>query len=374
MQSTTWYKPARSRYAHVTEDLAKALEGVSKAANDLGHYLFRVCIDGKLEEIELYDLPLGEQRSTEKMQGRRYSRETLRNALHQLVDRGLVIIDRMFRGGTIRLTIRHLGERIPILPLSKKFGNPSKSLTFDNKIRQTHPSIPHSTVTNTENIKEHSDTSPPLERLSAVPTSVKGTPIGAPPLTEPPGTANSDSLGGGEENISPCSVDPLISNDIAVTPPPPDAPSPTPLDQLDAPPDHLDDDDDPRFVQVAKVMILNPQLRTEILKFSLEQITQAIAVFLERRPTVDNPEGFLIKALRQGWRPKQTKIAATSSDFDEWYKLANECDVAKASTAIKSKLHVFTDDGWQPWESVSAAFPIPLLREMLEKRAATRKR
>jgi hypothetical protein len=373
MQSTTWYKPARSRYAHVTEDLAKALEGVSKAANDLGHYLFRICIDGKFEEIELYDLPLGEQRSTDKMQGRRYSRETLRNALKQLTDLGLVIIDRIFRGGTIRLTIRHLGERIPILPISKKFGNPSKSLTFDNKIRQTHPSIPHSTVPNTEDIKGQANTSPPLEPLLAVPTSVKGTPIGAPPLTEPPGTANSESLGGGEENISPCSVDPLVTNDIAVTPPPPDAPSPTPIDQLDAPLDHLDEDDDPRFVQVAKVMILNPQLRAEILKFSLEQITQAIAVFLERRPTVDNPEGFLINALRKGWFPKK-KIATTTSDFDDWYKLANECDVARASTAIKSKLHVLTDDGWQPWESVSAAFPISRLREILDERAATRKR
>ncbi|NKB17274.1 MAG: hypothetical protein HC770_02785, partial [Pseudanabaena sp. CRU_2_10] len=116
MQSTTWFKPARSRYAHVTEDLAKALEGVSKAANDLCHYLFRVCIDGKLEEIDLYDLPLGEQRSTEKMQGRRYSRDTLKSALNQLVDRGLVIIDRLFRGGTVRLTVRHPGARIPISP------------------------------------------------------------------------------------------------------------------------------------------------------------------------------------------------------------------------------------------------------------------
>jgi hypothetical protein len=374
MQATTWYKPARSRFAYMNEALAQALEGVSKAASDLGHYLFRICIDGKLEEIELYDLPLGMQRSTEKRKGRPYSRDTLRSALKQLVERGLVIIDRNFGGGVVRLTVRHPGERIPFSRVKNVRVTSSSSSQVNEEIRQKYDSNPYAPVTNTENIKGQADTSPPLEPLSAVPTSIKGTPIGAPPLTEPPGTANSDSLGGGEENISPCSVDPLISNDIAVTPPPPDTPPPTPLDQLDAPPDHLDDDDDPRFVQVAKVMILNPQLRAEILKFSLEQITQAIAVFLERRPTVDNPEGFLIKALRQGWFPKKTKIAATSSDFDEWYKLANECDIAKASTAIKSKLHVFTDDGWQPWESVSAAFPISLLREILDKRAATRKR
>ncbi len=353
MQSTTWFKPARSRYAHVTEDLAKALEGVSKAANDLCHYLFRVCIDGKLEEIDLYDLPLGEQRSTEKMQGRRYSRETLRNALDQLVDRSLVVIDRMFRGGTVRLTVRHPGERIPISPPSKKFGVPPISLTFDDKIRQTHPSIPLSTVPNTEDIKEQTDTSPPLVPFSAVPTSVKGIPTGALPLTEPPATANSDLLGGGEEILVSCSVDPLVSNEVVVTPPP------------DATPDDVvsSQQDDPRLLEAAKVMPLNPQLRAEILNFSLEQILQAIAVFLERRSKVDNPEGFLIEALRQGWRPRK-KITATSSDFNEWYKLANECGVVRASTAVGIDIHVLTSDGnWEPWQTVKALFPLDDLRE-----------
>ncbi len=357
MYSTIWYKPARSRYAHVTEDLAKALEGVSKAASDLCHYLFRVCIDGKLEEIDLYDLPLGEQRSTEKMQGRQYSRETLRNALNQLVDRGLVIVDRMFRGGTVRLTIRHLGARIPISPLPNKIVKPQINLAFDDKNRQTHPSNPHSTVPNTENNYKHTDTPPSPEPLSAITTSVKGTPIGAPPLTEPPVIANSEFLGEGGENIAPCSVEPLVSNEIAVTPP-----ADSSSDNVDSPAQ-----DDPRLVEVAKVMPLNPQLRAEVLKFSLEETLKAIAVFLERRPKVDNPEGFLTKALRQGWQPKETKISSTPENFNDWYKLANECDVVRASMAIGSQLHVLTSDGWQPWETVRDAFPMPRLREMLGK-------
>jgi hypothetical protein len=340
----------------MNEALSQALEGVSKAASDLGHYLFRICIDGKLEEIELYDLPLGMQRTTEKRKGRPYSRDTLRSALKQLVERGLVIIDRNFGGGVVRLTVRHPGERIPFSRVKNVRVTPSISSLVNEEIRQKYDSNPDSPVTITENIKGQADTSPPPDQLSAVTTSIKGTPIGAPPLTEPPVTANPEFLGEGEENIVICSADPLVSNNIAVAPPP------------DSPSDLIDSsEDDPRLVEVAKVVPLNPQLRAEILKFSLEETLKAIAVFLERRQKVDNPEGFLIKALRQGWQPRQTKISATPSDFNVWYKLANECDVVKASTAIGSQLHVLTANGWQPWESVSSAFPIPLLREMLGK-------
>ncbi|WP_019498957.1 hypothetical protein [Pseudanabaena sp. PCC 6802] len=34
----------------------------------------------------------------------------MRNALNQLVDRGLVIVDRKFRDGTVRLTIQYPPE------------------------------------------------------------------------------------------------------------------------------------------------------------------------------------------------------------------------------------------------------------------------
>jgi hypothetical protein len=117
--ATTWNKPALDRHAHVSQVLAEILDQAPKAAIALCNYLFRVCIDGKLEEIELYSLPLGANRSTEKRSGRQYARNTLREALKILVRLGLVIIDKSYGKGVFRLTICHPGKKRPSSALSK---------------------------------------------------------------------------------------------------------------------------------------------------------------------------------------------------------------------------------------------------------------
>jgi hypothetical protein len=53
----------------------------------------------------------------------------------------------------------------------------------------------------------------------------------------------------------------------------------------------------------------------------------------------------------------------TPPEFTEWFKLANQCDIARASTTIDGKLHVLAYDGWQLWEEVKATYPIEDLGE-----------
>jgi len=88
----------------ISEALAVLLEGAPKSAIVLANYLFRVCLPGKPEEIELFDLPLGEQR-TRKLRGKRYAEYTLRVALRTLESLGLVQILRDYHGGTYKLVI-----------------------------------------------------------------------------------------------------------------------------------------------------------------------------------------------------------------------------------------------------------------------------
>jgi DNA-binding transcriptional ArsR family regulator len=98
-----WSKPPRERHAHVGEILSHLLGTVPKAAIELALYLFRVCIDGKFEEIELYHLPLGEQRESPHRTGKRYARSTLREALKVLEDKGLVFVRKRYGSGVFSL-------------------------------------------------------------------------------------------------------------------------------------------------------------------------------------------------------------------------------------------------------------------------------
>jgi hypothetical protein len=62
--TTTWHKPPFARHAAIYEALASILEGATPSALKLALYLYRTCIGGKPEEIDIDCIPLGEKRAT----------------------------------------------------------------------------------------------------------------------------------------------------------------------------------------------------------------------------------------------------------------------------------------------------------------------
>ncbi|WP_019498956.1 hypothetical protein [Pseudanabaena sp. PCC 6802] len=359
MQSTTWFKPAPARFAHVSEILADAYEGLSNAAIALANYLFREVIDGKYEVIALYELSIGVKRKTPKNQGRKYTQETMRSALQQLVDCGLVIVKDMYRGGIVRLTVRHPGERVPFNNSKKVFGNSNNFSANHDKIRQTPLPNPHSSVINTEDIQKTTDTPPLQFDCMGGASPSRGVTHDAFPLTEPLPHPKDEFLGGGEKNGTSVSVEPLVETPQVVIPAP--APEATP-----EPVTAIANATDPRLEAVAKVAELNPQLRAAVMNFTLEQVLQAIAVLKERQGKVDNPEGFLVKALREGWKPKAPRSNSAPQGFLEWYKLAHELDIVRASTLENGVLLVYTNDSsWVPWEAAKTIYP---LEDLIEAR------
>lgn len=165
--TTTWHKPPLTRYASIYEALADVLEGATPSAIKLALYLYRTCIGGKPEEIDIYDIPLGEKRATRVRNGKPYSPNTRRAALRQLEKLGLVKILKNYGRGIFRIAVQHLGDVRPFTHTNSKFqklSNPSKNRLNQPKIEQTGGSNPDGAVVFTEDKKGQQST----ENVAAV--------------------------------------------------------------------------------------------------------------------------------------------------------------------------------------------------------------
>ncbi|MEZ2239631.1 hypothetical protein [Microcoleus sp.] len=165
--TTTWHKPPFARHAAVYEALADILEGATPSALKLALYLYRTCIGGKPEEIDINCIPLGEKRATRVRNGKPYSPNTRRAALRQLEKLGLVKILKNYGRGIFRIAVQHLGDVRPFTHTNSKFqklSNPSKNRLNQPKIEQTGGSNPDSAVLFTEDKKEQQST----ENVAAV--------------------------------------------------------------------------------------------------------------------------------------------------------------------------------------------------------------
>ncbi|AFZ10670.1 hypothetical protein Osc7112_6535 (plasmid) [Oscillatoria nigro-viridis PCC 7112] len=165
--TTTWHKPPFARHAAIYEALADILEGATPSAVKLALYLYRTCIGGKPEEIDIYDIPLGEKRATRVRNGKPYSPNTRRAALRQLEKLGLVKILKNYGRGIFRIAVQHLGDVRPFTHTNSKFqklSNPSKNRLNQPKIEQTGGSNPDGAVLFTEDKKEQQST----ENVAAV--------------------------------------------------------------------------------------------------------------------------------------------------------------------------------------------------------------
>jgi len=165
--TTTWHKPPFARHAAIYEALADILEGATPSALKLALYLYRTCIGGKPEEIDINCIPLGEKRATRVRNGKPYSPNTRRAALRQLEKLGLVKILKNYGRGIFRIAVQHLGDVRPFTHTNSKFpklSNPSKNRLNQPKIEQTGGSNPHGAVLFTEDKKGQQST----ENVAAV--------------------------------------------------------------------------------------------------------------------------------------------------------------------------------------------------------------
>ena len=165
--TTTWHKPPFARHAAIYEALADILEGATPSAIKLALYLYRTCIGGKPEEIDINCIPLGEKRATRVRNGKPYSPNTRRAALRQLEKLGLVKILKNYGCGIFRIAVQHLGDVRPFTHTNSKFqklSNPSKNRLNQPKIEQTGGSNPDGAVLFTEDKKEQQST----ENVAAV--------------------------------------------------------------------------------------------------------------------------------------------------------------------------------------------------------------
>ena len=165
--TTTWHKPPFARHAAIYEALADILEGATPSAVKLALYLYRTCIGGKPEEIDINCIPLGEKRATRVRNGKPYSPNTRRAALRQLEKLGLVKILKNYGRGIFRIAVQHLGDVRPFTHTNSKFqklSNPSKNRLNQPKIEQTGGSNPDGAVLFTEDKKGQQST----ENVAAV--------------------------------------------------------------------------------------------------------------------------------------------------------------------------------------------------------------
>jgi len=157
----TWHKPPLARHASIYEALADVLEGATPSAVKLALYLYRTCIGGKPEEIDINCIPLGEKRTTPVRNGKPYSPNTRRAALGHLEKLGLVKILKNYGRGIFRIAVQHKGDIRPFTHTNSKFQkltNLSKNGVKKPKIEQIAGSNPDGAVLFTEKYKEQQST------------------------------------------------------------------------------------------------------------------------------------------------------------------------------------------------------------------------
>lgn len=295
---TTWNKPALERHAHVSQALAEILDGAPKAAIALCNYLFRICIDGKLEEIALYSLALGANRITQKHQGRPYARNTLREALKILVRLGLVIIDKSYGRGVFRLTINHPGTKRPFERFVKNSTARSQNRPTEQKTDQTGGSndVKSSPITEEINKKAEQAAAPKIFFQE-----------------------EKQTLTNGEDEFLPTAEPELLGKE--------NPPSNDEQSQV------VNTEAEEICAAIRQVMPLNPQIKTEALKYTLAKVQAALALYQERQlqKPIPNPQGFLTDCLRGQWwlesRNNTTMASQYPQELVKWYKDATEAGI-----------------------------------------------
>jgi hypothetical protein len=130
----------------------------------------------------------------------------------------------------------------------------------------------------------------------------------------------------------------------------------------------LNEDVRSQFEQLG--VVLNSTLIRKIQSTTEDVLQDAIAALRERHLAgkVENPAGYLVDAIRQGWKPNQKGSEKAERDaFKQWFDLAYSLNIVKASEKKSDGVqYVYTSDGeWVPFSEISAEHPLESLREIV---------
>lgn len=124
--------------------------------------------------------------------------------------------------------------------------------------------------------------------------------------------------------------------------------------------------------QLAELKISLNSTLSKTIKFASEELViSAIEALKEAMVSgnVENPGGWLNKAITEGWMPSEKHLQKAERDvFNEWFNLAKKQGLIMASTkGDDGKLYVFTRDGVRfPFDVMLAEHPLDILRRSME--------
>jgi hypothetical protein len=309
-------------FACKTDDHNRATEGLSRCADLLYEWLLRQSRAGSPTEIHLEAFQEFQQH---RFKGRGYSLAWIKQALKELVDVKLVDVAFKFSSKIFKLITWH-PDRQSAADLKKSLESARKSQQNSEKNREKHPLNPGST---TVLYRESRETTDNATHHPVNPDKQEGT-IDSPKIPTPP-----------EPEIEPKILEHLETAGF----------------QLNS---------------TLKAIVRSTQ--AQIVLQAIEAAQQYLTKLQQKnQPLRRQPEALLVSAIREAWQPQRGESGtnAMPPEFDEWFRLAKEIGLAKASSIQADVtgmaggiLCVLTDRGWTPFDEMFSLFRLPELKEM----------
>ncbi|MGP1387865.1 MAG: hypothetical protein ACTS2F_30290 [Thainema sp.] len=319
-----------NNFARVTEAHDCLALEMTPCAGLLHRFLLRRRPAGKLQEFEISEFT--EWTATRRK--RPYSIRHVQRAFHELAELGAVEVVKRYTGQIFKLIAKHpaTDENVAFKDLNVGSGTQMSKIEPSN----AHSSVP----TNREIYKETTDIDPPIHPVNGI---------------------NREALSATAQDW-----DRKADTDVDV------------------------DVEQQEMLEEVKCAIaphfLNPQLQKVVLQHSAERVQQAVTALKEakQKGTVRNLSGWLVKAVRQGWRPSssfkrqssepalgqnqrtQTETGRAPSGFREWYDLAHRLKLVSCSQMIAGQIKVLSANQWIDWEEMASAFTLKYMQQMLE--------
>lgn len=368
-------------FARITEHHDAIALTLTPCAGLLYRWLLRQRPAGQQQEVEISEFATwtGTERS------RPYCLKHIKNALRELTEAGLVDIVRQYTSKIFKLIAWHPDRQksSQAKQFTSQIGKPisqKQASNTDNPVasyRETQRTTDNP-PTNPANVKSceqkeidnnsgQAFTSPqeisPNFTVEFKPPALSSLKTTAKPKAE-------------DLQFQPHAVDPTPQSSTAVS-----------SDSSSTEPDTADPSNQRGIFEAVEAagIILNPRLTSIVQQASLQAVQAALMLLRSRQQQgkVKNPAGFLVEAIRRGWKlPAVNHAAPTAiaqsnhsqtqrsvpSGFNEWYALAYRFGIVRGSTQVNGELHVYTDlEQWQPWREMKTLFSTQKLQEMLER-------
>ena len=343
-------------FARITERHDAIALTFTPCAGMLYRWLLRQRPAGQQQEVEIAEFAAW----TGTERPRPYCMKHIKNALRELIDAGLVEVVRQYTSKIFKLITWHPNQKKNSQsdPLTSSFEkttsqkqtlNPDSSVATYREIQRTTDNPPsHPVVVTNYEQKEGKSTS--AQTATAAFPSPQ-----SPPIPPENGVEKPDSSPTNQPSSTP-----FLKGHEAET-----AQTKTPK-VLEA-------------VKAAGIGV-NSRLASVVLHASAQTVEDALKLLQSRQQQdkVKNPAGFLIEAIRRGWKlppPRHSNSGNSEQstkrvppEFNEWYTLAYQFGIVRGSTLVDGELCVYTDlEQWQPWRDMKALFSVQRLQKMLKQ-------